>query len=61
MSEIPSVSHGILYLSIQLSDDPVIMGVDSGPQQSVSLLQQATQVFVSALIHTLRGGRATQG
>lgn len=60
-SEVPPVPHGVLYLPVELGDDPVLVGVDSGPQQSVSLLQQPAQVLVSALVDALSGGRATQG
>lgn len=61
LSEITSVPHGVLYLSVELSDDSVFVGVNAGPKQSVSLLEQAAQMFVSALVHMMRGGGATQG
>lgn len=57
LSEVASVLHGVLYLSVELGDDSVIMGVNSSPKQSVSLLKQAAQVFVGAPVHVrLRGG-----
>lgn len=60
-SEVPSVPHGVLDLSAELGDDSVLVGVNSRPQQSVSLLQQPAQVFVGALVAARGGGGATRG
>lgn len=46
-SDLSSLPHGVQYLSVELGDDSVVVGVNAGPQQSVSFLVQAAQVLVS--------------
>lgn len=43
--------HDVQYLSVELRDYSVVMGVNTRPQQSVFLLVQAAQVLVC--IHML--------
>lgn len=50
-SRVPA-AHGLLDLPVELRDDPVVVRVDAGAQQCVSLLQQTRHMFVSTLIHT---------
>lgn len=57
-SDLPSLPHGVQYLSVELGDDSVVVGVNACPQQSVSLLVQATQVLVSISLNVERGGGA---
>lgn len=57
-SALSMLPHGIQYLSVKLGDDSVIMGVNTCPQQSVSLLVQAAQVLVRVPVNRARGGGA---
>lgn len=45
-----SLPHGIQDLSVELGDDSVVVCVNAGPQESVSLLVQAAQVLVSVSV-----------
>lgn len=51
-----SLPRGLQYLPVELGDDSVVVGVNTCPQQGVSLLVQAAQVFVGAPGRLLRGG-----
>lgn len=51
-----SLPGGLQYLPVELGDDSVVVGVNARPQQGVSFLVQAAQVFVGAPSRVLRGG-----
>lgn len=46
-------AHGLLDLPVELRDDAVVVCVDAGAQECVSLLQQTRHVLVHAHTHTL--------
>lgn len=50
-SRVPA-AHGLLDLPVELRYDPVVVRVDAGAQQCVSLLQQTRHVFIGTLVHT---------
>lgn len=46
-----SAAHRLLYLPVELGDDPVLVGVDARPQQQVPLFEETAQVVIGALVH----------
>lgn len=60
-SEVAPVPHGFLYLSVELGDDSVLVGVNTGPEQSVPLLEKPAQVVVGTLVHRTGGGGVAHG